>query len=1629
MKKMFKKIMCYSLMFVIILGQASVMAAEVSQAPEAQSITITNNAGIPDVIKVNYGLCAGEIVRVYTAATGGKMLGFTNVSNNKTDAAITLSQLGSAGGSIYISVASKGMLESQRVRADFDPEPQTLALSADSIYVENNVGTYDTVYVTGVSGGDIVRIYNAPSAGKLFGTGTVPANKTEITVKASQLGSSGGSIYVSVTSKGMLESEKVKVDYTSELQSIAPSLDCIYIENNVGSYDNIYVSGVAGGDTIKVYNAAVGGKLLGSATVATNKIEGAVKIAQMGNSAGTVYIAVMSKGMLESSRVAVKYNAELKSKTSDSDYIYIVNNSGTGDTITVGGVSDSDVIKVYDSPIMGRVLGTATVGTYASDATIKINQLGLNGGTVYIAVTSKNKLESERVKLDFTAEGKSAAVKLNNIVVVNNIGTSDTITVTGLIEGDVIKVYDDISRGNQLGTATVANSKTEAVVSISQLGSSSGSVYVSVTNNGLLESEKVKISYAAESVSGSLSIENISISNNSGTNDSVTVRGLTEADTIKIFNSAVGGTLLGSATVASGKTDVAVSISQLGTNADKIYVSLIKKGMLEGDRIEVEFSGESTSIAPQESNILIANKAGVADTIFVSGILEGDVIKVYDAASGGIMLGTQTAGTSKTEVTVTIEQLGITAGDVYLTKTSKNKMESTRTKVSYPEEGKSTALKEENISINNNANASDVVTVEGLAANDIVAIYDSLKGGTLIGAGTVGTYATSVAINVDQLGNSAGSVFVTVTSEGSLESERTKVDYTAESGSIAPSADNVNIINNAGTSDVVEIYGLVEGDTVKIYNSAKGGDLIGSSTVAANTFNTTINITQLGSSTGSIYVSTTSKSKAESGRVKADYAAELQSAQLNVDNIIILNNSNISDSIQITGLNGGDVVNVYDAIKGSNLLGTATVDAVGSQVTISITQLGINSGSVYISVKNKTKLESERIQIDYIAEQKSDILNPDNVSIYNNAGIQDAVEVTGISEGDIVKVYNAEKGGNLLGSGTVDTYYSDVAIDISQLGSEAGSVYLAVIRSGKLESDRIKVEYAPEPKSASSDVDCVIITNNVGMADTIQVVGVSEGDLIKVFDKEKSGTLLGSTYVQTGSAEAVVSISQLGSSAGYVYISVTRSGKLESVRTKVCYSEEAQSDAPATSNISITNNAGKSDKIKVNFLEENDIVKIYNAESAGTLLGMATVASSSTEATVQISQLGSSAGTVYVTVTKKGRKESSRTKAYYSEEAKSEVPTMNNINVANNVQIADTVKVSYLNVDDVVKVYDALTDGNLLGSEVVTTGSAEATIKISQLGAAAGAVYISVTSTGKLESDRATVYYAEEQKSDTLSSNNIIVTNNAGLADTVKVTFLNVNDLVKIYDSETGGNLLGSTTLTSNSGSAEVTFTISQLGTAAGNIYVSVTSVGKLESDRTKVYYTEEVKSDAPSDSNIVVTNNAGMSDIIQIGFLNTGDIVKIYDAATGGKILGTGTVADDSTDLTIKISQLGTQSGCVYVSIVSTGKYESDRTKAYFTEETKTYAPLAENVAIVNNKAGTSDVIKVTGLQAQDLVKVYNAAANGSLLGTAYVANGYTEATIRISQLGTLAGSIYISVTSTGSLESDRTMVDYKAE
>lgn len=125
---------------------------------------------------------------------------------------------------------------------------------------------------------------------------------------------------------------------------------------------------------------------------------------------------------------------------------------------------------------------------------------------------------------------KSNSVKTSSVKVINNKSKSDSVSVSGLAKGDVVKVYNASSKGTLLATKTSTGSS--ALLSIKQLGTKSGKVYVTVTKTGYTESNRVAVTFAGEQANA-LASSQVKITNNKKKNDSIYVSKLKKVMLLK----------------------------------------------------------------------------------------------------------------------------------------------------------------------------------------------------------------------------------------------------------------------------------------------------------------------------------------------------------------------------------------------------------------------------------------------------------------------------------------------------------------------------------------------------------------------------------------------------------------------------------------------------------------------------------------------------------------------------------------------------------------------------------------------------------------------------------------------------------------------------------------------------------------------------------------------------------------------------------------------------------------------------------------------------------------------------------------------------------------------------------------
>lgn len=125
-----------------------------------------------------------------------------------------------------------------------------------------------------------------------------------------------------------------------------------------------------------------------------------------------------------------------------------------------------------------------------------------------------------------------------------------------------------------------------------------------------------------------------------------------------------------------------------------------------------------------------------------------------------------------------------------------------------------------------------------------------------------------------------------------------------------------------------------------------------------------------------------------------------------------------------------------------------------------LSKLWLKKGTYYFVMSNYDSAYD--LPYEFKISMKSNSLSASKIKVYNNKGKSDSVSVSGVSKGDIVKIYNASSKGTLLA--TKESTSSSVSLSIKQLGQKNGKIYVTVTKPGLAESDRVAVSFAAEKK-------------------------------------------------------------------------------------------------------------------------------------------------------------------------------------------------------------------------------------------------------------------------------------------------------------------------------------------------------------------------------------------------------------------------------------------------------------------------------------------------------------------------------------------------------------------------------------
>ncbi|MFC5404590.1 S-layer homology domain-containing protein [Cohnella soli] len=147
---------------------------------------------------------------------------------------------------------------------------------------------------------------------------------------------------------------------------------------------------------------------------------------------------------------------------------------------------------------------------------------------------------------------------------------------------------------------------------------------------------------------------------------------------------------------------------------------------------------------------------------------------------------------------------------------------------------------------------------------------------------------------------------------------------------------------------------------------------------------------------------------------------------------------------------------------------SATIDASGIVPKLTLKALHEGNASVTVHVHDYYGGSAQTVFAATVAAVATDSPVVSGISVTNNAGVNDKLTINGLNAGDLVKVYDALTGGNMLGSGSVAIGETSAKLALALPGAGAGAVFVTVTSPGKLESaPRVEVHYEAEPSTGT----------------------------------------------------------------------------------------------------------------------------------------------------------------------------------------------------------------------------------------------------------------------------------------------------------------------------------------------------------------------------------------------------------------------------------------------------------------------------------------------------------------------------------------------------------------------------------
>ncbi|MBU3130084.1 hypothetical protein LGL55_21495 [Clostridium tagluense] len=513
------------------------------------------------------------------------------------------------------------------------------------------------------------------------------SDKNQEVAKRTKVGKTraAGSVYVSVTRNGLKESFPQEVEYQAEQRTPLKGITVETPVNNAGIPDTLKVTGLEVGDIVKVY----------SALTSAEEVQG-----QEGVTA--------SNGFLDTS-IEPDERFRLASLAAITKYNYTLDSAGGVKPLPRerGDVGEQGEVGQYNAGPIGVFKNTI------ENVNLRTKQ-GIVNAAQSAYTTAQIAYSTARAAYDtaYNTSSSASAVSTNAAV-----GAADYARLAALPTATPALVEE--ARLAALAATTAADAAAVAATALAAILPATLSASAAAERTEIILNEANALSLGTIPALPNqyllLPLPRPQPTTTIPILSDVAVKVLMQA--MDVFeDSLVKGTPVGAPLgTATAKADKGVKGAPIVATATvsmqlppitgsdstgKVYVSVTRKGLLESDKIAPNELGLTNYPSEQKtpmsaSMVTIFNNALIPDIVIVKNLKVGDIVNIYkDGFTESI--GTVTAKADKTvkgsaataTATISITQLGESAGKIRITVTSRTFLESNKSDpLDYSEEG------------------------------------------------------------------------------------------------------------------------------------------------------------------------------------------------------------------------------------------------------------------------------------------------------------------------------------------------------------------------------------------------------------------------------------------------------------------------------------------------------------------------------------------------------------------------------------------------------------------------------------------------------------------------------------------------------------------------------------------------------------------------------------------------------------------------------------------------------------------------------------------------------------------------------------------------------------------------------